>query len=263
MKASTLLNLLAVRHSGDLFVSECKNGPTQGVAKGSMVRLDAWAMKRSWSNPHTYGYEIKVSRSDFLGDNKWHRYLELCSHFSFVSPVGVIKKNELPPEVGLIVPTKNGNKLLTKKKAPRRDVTLPEDLFRYVLMCRASIGRGEMDFESKREFWESWLEEREISREVGRRCSRALRKEIQSKVTDARIENDRLKSQLVHLENVKKLCDALNINPAFVTSRVLESKVANETETEVVPRRIHRALERVEALVDSVMMEIRHMEGNQ
>jgi len=47
-------------------------------------------------------YEIKSSRGDFLCDAKWERYLNYCTHFSFVAPAGSIFRWELDRNVGLI-----------------------------------------------------------------------------------------------------------------------------------------------------------------
>jgi hypothetical protein len=47
-------------------------------------------------------YEIKSSRGDFLCDAKWERYLDYCTHFSFVAPAGAIFRWELGRNVGLI-----------------------------------------------------------------------------------------------------------------------------------------------------------------
>jgi len=91
--ARELLDLLLVKHAQDVCVPECKNGPTW-TAKH--LRLDLWAMKKSWSNPYTYGYEIKASRSDFLQDEKWLNYLPYCNYFSFVCLPGLIEPEELP-----------------------------------------------------------------------------------------------------------------------------------------------------------------------
>ena len=48
------------------------------------------------------GYEIKVSRGDFLGDQKWKEYLPWCMELYFACPRGLIKKEEIPPQIGLI-----------------------------------------------------------------------------------------------------------------------------------------------------------------
>ena len=47
-------------------------------------------------------YEIKSSRGDFLSDGKWEKYLDYCTHFSFVAPAGAIFRWELARGVGLI-----------------------------------------------------------------------------------------------------------------------------------------------------------------
>ena len=212
--ASDLLKLLAVRHSKDLFIAECKSGPSQDVPKGQLVRLDAWAMKRSWSNPHTFGYEIKVSRSDFMQDEKWHKYLDLCSHFSFVCPPGVIDRDELPQEVGLIVSTTNGCRLLTKKKAPLRDVVIPESLWRYILMCRTNITEKEFSSRNNLEFWQNWLEHRELSHDVGRRVSKSLGETILVKQYAIEQENASLQMKIEGLQKVERLCKEIGVNPS-------------------------------------------------
>jgi hypothetical protein len=47
-------------------------------------------------------YEVKSSRTDFLRDGKWEKYLDYCTHFSFVAPAGAIFRWELARGVGLI-----------------------------------------------------------------------------------------------------------------------------------------------------------------
>jgi len=63
-------------------------------------RIDAFYLRVH--DKTTKGYEIKVSRSDFLGDDKWDNYLKYCNYFYFVAPKGLIGKHELPDGVGLI-----------------------------------------------------------------------------------------------------------------------------------------------------------------
>ena len=63
-------------------------------------RIDLFYFKR-WDR-QTKGYEIKVNRSDFLNDKKWQEYLKFCTWFSFIAPLGIIKKEELPNKIGLV-----------------------------------------------------------------------------------------------------------------------------------------------------------------
>lgn len=67
-----ITDLLIARHAGDVFVPECKNGSTWETyySDQRLLKLDGWAMKKSWKNPCMTGYEIKVDRSDFLNDEK-------------------------------------------------------------------------------------------------------------------------------------------------------------------------------------------------
>jgi len=48
------------------------------------------------------GFEVKISRSDFLSDRKWPNYLPYVNYFYFATPPGLIKPEELPPEIGLL-----------------------------------------------------------------------------------------------------------------------------------------------------------------
>ena len=174
VSAIELERLLAKRHSEDIYVPECKDGPTQ-TGTGHL-RLDAWAMRKSWSRPCMWGYEIKVSRSDFVGDNKWTGYLPLCNEFYFVCPRGVIEPMELPPDVGLLWASKTGNKLFSKRKAVRRDIEFPSQLVTYILMCRAKIQRNEINHD-KAAHWQAWLAERDEHRNLGRRVAIGMAEE--------------------------------------------------------------------------------------
>jgi len=47
-------------------------------------------------------FEFKVNIQDFKNDNKWHNYLNYCNTLTFISPYGMIIKEDLPKEVGLM-----------------------------------------------------------------------------------------------------------------------------------------------------------------
>lgn len=144
MTAKDIKKLLAKRHRYDVFVPECKDGPTMWNNQGDPGhrRMDAWAMKKSYTQPRAICYEIKVSRVDFLRDDKWHHYLPYCNEFYFVCPPDLIDKSELPEGTGLIYTSKKGTSLVTKKKALWRDVRIPESLYKYILFSRADIIDG-------------------------------------------------------------------------------------------------------------------------
>lgn len=140
---------LAAKHHGDIFVPECNNGPT-----GSQYRrIDAWVMNRSWARLTYTGYEIKISRSDFLQDKKWVEYLPMCHQLYFVTPRGLVTKSEIPPECGFAELV--GNRILTRKLAPRRNIEHPVQVLQYIMMSRATISKS--DANQNRQFWEQWL----------------------------------------------------------------------------------------------------------
>jgi hypothetical protein len=128
----SILNILAKKHTRDIFVPHCKTGPWEGRAI-----LDAWVMPKSWVKP-IIGYEVKISRSDFQRDQKWMNYLEYCNLFFFVTPWGLIDPKEVPEEAGLIWTTKTGQGIRYKKCAQSRWWHgIPQSVFMYVLMWRS------------------------------------------------------------------------------------------------------------------------------
>jgi len=98
--------------------------PTDFDAEPDSARLDAWAAACSWATPRYFGYEVKVSRSDFLADDKWPRYLTATTYFSFVCPWGLIGLDEIPDGIGLICMNQAGTGLVTRRKPLYRK--LPE-----------------------------------------------------------------------------------------------------------------------------------------
>ena len=141
-----ILNVLASKHTRDIFVPHCKTGPSYGFSNHCVCGrkypsfgfiLDAWVMPYSWTKP-IIGYEVKVSRNDFRRDRKWMGYLQYCNLFYFVCPWGLIGLGQVPEEAGLIYLTKTGVGIRYMKRAPSRWWhTIPQGIFQYVLMWRA------------------------------------------------------------------------------------------------------------------------------
>jgi len=94
------------------------------------------------------GFEFKVSRADFLTEirtEKWKKYLSFCHTFSFVCPKGLINKNEVPKNAGLLwITTVNEHYGYTERKhdfpmgfwikRPRFLGEIPEDEFRKIVL---------------------------------------------------------------------------------------------------------------------------------
>jgi len=135
---------------------------------GGAPRLDAWAMRRSWTRWTTWGYEIKVSRGDFLKDEKWREYLSACHSFSFVCPSGLIQPSEIPEVAGLLWASKTGNRLYTKKKALDREIDSPVQVLVYLLMCRSRIVPTMYEAgNDKRDFYRQWAAQKAEDRRLG------------------------------------------------------------------------------------------------
>lgn len=188
------------------------------------------------------GYEIKVSRSDFLSDQKWHLYLNLCNVFYFAAAPGIIQEGELPDGVGLMVLQGQGNgvRMITKKKAAYRQVEIPENLFRYVLMCRAKIGA---DHGSAFERAKAFLSEKEEREKVGL----AVRYQTRELMDKIRSENADLKKLHEKYEDVRKVLQELGIRNIDRSWRIeSEIKEAIERKRALLTPELLRQLESAE-----------------
>lgn len=215
MIARDLVRLLKVKHSGDVFVEECKDGPTHTTEHR---RIDAWAMAKSWAHPRVSGYEVKISRGDFLQDTKWPDYLPMCNELYFVCPTGLIQPPELPTGVGLLWASKTGTKLYTKKKATYRDVTIPEEVFRYILMSRTHITGEDPAWGSKREYWERWLEDQKFDWDFGRHVGKTLAARVRTEIEVVRSENERLRRQMETYDAIQGMLKALGLEADNVST---------------------------------------------
>lgn len=227
MNAGIILNALKTKHSEDVFIPECKTGPTQ---IGSHMRLDAWIMKKSWTKPLVVGYEIKVSRRDFIGDEKWVHYLPFCNEFYWVCPYNLIKPNEVSDDVGLMYVSDNGSRVYTKKKAKYRDIKIPENIWRYILMSRVNIHKpGEYNTVGSKEYWERWLVDQNIDREFGRRVGKRINQIIKEKISSIEQENKELRLRIEGYEDIRSLLKSMGLDPdsfwkGTVERRIRESK---------------------------------------
>lgn len=222
--AKDIEGLLAARHSKDVFVPQCKTGPTQ-CAHGLLI-MDVWTMAKSWAHPLVTAYEIKVSRSDFVNDNKWRGYLDYCNSFYFVCPPKLIQPEELPKDTGLLWVSSTGTKLLTKRKAPYRDVPIPEDLYRYILMCRMRTGP---DKEETVDYWHKWLMDKNARHVLGRSVSKALQVRLAEQVSRVTERQEEIERKIAVYERVQKICEDLGIDhdyPWAIESRIKQAVAA-------------------------------------
>lgn len=188
MDSKKIISLLKERHHEDVFIEECYCN-----AYGTF-RMDAWCMAGYWSKRRAIGYEIKVSRSDFVNDNKWRNYLDCCNEFYFVCPFGLIQPEEIPFDVGLCWVSKTETMIKIKRKAPHRPAIIPEGLWFQIIKNRMSVIKNSMF--KKQDYWKAWLKEREINSEFGRQVSESIRKTVREKIETVQMENAKFRALL-------------------------------------------------------------------
>ncbi len=102
-----VIQLMARNTWGGIYIPEFTYGN---------YRIDAAIVetKKRWVR----GFEIKVTRADFLRDEKWQNYSEFVSSLSLICPEELIQPEEIPKPFGLVwVDESNG---VTWKKRPKR-----------------------------------------------------------------------------------------------------------------------------------------------
>lgn len=257
--ARDIVALLAIKHASDVFVPECKNGPTHSA---SHLRMDAWAMARSWKHPKIVAYEVKVSRSDFLQDDKWRGYLPYCNELYFVCPQKLIAPEELPGDIGLMVPSANCTRLYTKRKAVYRDIMINEDVLRYVLICRAKVTEDTSHDKCDQSVrWAEWLAHRKYTKDLGHRVGRALREVISEQITKAGDENRRLKEENNDLCSVRDTLQQLGFDGHIPGSWSVESRVENLRKT--VPPKLKGDLNNAKRNIEAMQEALAELESEE
>ncbi len=199
--ARDICELLRVKHGGEPFETELTIGP------GGGPRLDAWAMRRSWTRGGTFGYEIKVNRGDWLQDQKYEEYREYVNYFYIVCPWGVVEPQEVPHGVGLMYVTRTGSRLLTKRKPARRPV---DSVAQVVLFKGLLINRFQVDENrgtNNRDYWTAWIKRKAEDQELGHRVGRRIAQKY------ARMESELLlaQKQVEKVEAYRAVLDELHV----------------------------------------------------
>lgn len=183
---------LAEKHYKDFFLTEVKSGPTQIARLGDLKILDGLAIRKSWTSPCFTGYEVKVSRSDFLRDAKFYTYEELVNCLYIVCPKGMIDRTELPESVGLMYYDPEKKTIITKKKSIFRKIEYTPEMLLYIIYSRLENDRYPF-FSDKQEYYKAYLQ--------GKRDNRDLAYAIKSKLV---MDNARLERELDELLGFKR-----------------------------------------------------------
>lgn len=184
---------LAKKHYKDFFLTECKDGPTW--ASSDMRILDGLAIRKSWASPCFTGYEVKVSRSDFLRDAKFYTYESIVNCLYIVCPKGMIERTELPESVGLIYYNPETKALTTKKKAIWRKIEYSADMLMYIIYSRLDSDRIPF-YSNKQQYFKDWMANKAEMRSFGHAVGSKMAKRISE-----------LESDLSRVQNSKKRLD--------------------------------------------------------
>lgn len=176
LRADEVLVAVARRHTKDLFLTEVKTGPTLTAPQGQLHRIDALAVARSWTHPLVTGYECKISRQDWVRDDKWHSVLGDCHSFYIACPWGVVVPEEVPPDVGLIWVRSTGS-LSVRRKAVYRDIALPALLLYYVALARIDSDRHPF-FSSRRDALRAGVSDKASRRDLAEAVGGAIRRSL-------------------------------------------------------------------------------------
>lgn len=113
-----------------LVFRECKLGSEW--INGGVPIADVLTLQTRYRDPMPTIYEVKVSRGDFLSDirgEKWRKYLPLSSRLYFAVPLGVVGKDDVPAECGLITYSPERRTWRTAKAAPVREVRYTDEVW--------------------------------------------------------------------------------------------------------------------------------------
>lgn len=175
--AKEIKEALADYNPKDFFLTECKTCSTYFPDPQGMLKFDGVGIRKSYTRPCITGYEIKVSREDFERDFKWHLYLNYCNEFYFVCPAGLLKKEELPDNVGLIWYYPDSKKLMVRKKALWREIEEPVGMYRYIIISR--LDRERIPFyEDRAEYARDYLADKLAKERLGREFGSRLAKDL-------------------------------------------------------------------------------------
>lgn len=198
---------LAKYHPKDFFISECKTCSTYFPDPQGLLIFDGIGITKSYTAPCVTGYEIKVSRSDFQRDNKYHLYLQYCNEFYFVVPAGLLKKEEIPDNMGLIYYYPESGSLKKKKKAQYRQIEEPVGIYKYIIYSRIDQDRTPF-FDNRMEYAKAYLENKGNKEYIGKKLGSKMAQEL----SDAYRRLDELKNQEEMLNLANDLIKVMNDN---------------------------------------------------
>jgi hypothetical protein len=177
--------------------------PTGGDVNGNL-RFDAITLARYHNGFDVTGYEVKVSRSDFLRDAKLHLYPQYVNAMTLVCPRGMVDRKELPDGYGLMWYEPESGSLRYRRK-PEHDLARDTHQIRDSIIARLAFGSAPSRYGRYEDAREYVQQKREL-KNIGRLFGTMLAKRVDelSRATDTgyqeRLERDYQK--LRQLENI-------------------------------------------------------------
>lgn len=168
------------------FYTEIDAGPD---ALGRSFRLDGVNLRVSGNSMladvkgmFVQGFEIKVSRSDFLRDSKWNLYWDYVNTLTLVCPKGMVKPNEVPEKFGLMYYNPD-SKTLRYKRQPSINENADSSSVKDSILVRLFYGMlndgkfkdyGQKRYESAKEY----IDEKNNKKDVGKMFGTKMAKRI-------------------------------------------------------------------------------------
>ncbi len=253
--AADINKALALRHSKEFFITECKNGQTW--YGNQLYKFDAVAIYKSWAHPKIIGYEVKVSRGDYMGDNKFIGYMQYFHEFYLVTPTELIDRLEVPTDAGLIYFNPKTGSLTTKKKAIYRSIEVSADMLMYIIMNRLDEERIPF-YSSKAEMFKDWLN--------CKTSNRTLAGLVRTKLVQ---ENARLDSELNAIQrtvllsdNIQEKYDAmLKVMRKHDLNTYCPDEVLDKALALICPAWVAGAVTRLKREIDALSEKLKNVES--
>ncbi|WP_053431755.1 MmcB family DNA repair protein [Halalkalibacterium halodurans] len=209
VRADLIKRALSKKHHQDFFLTEVKNGPTHFASE--LAIIDALAIKKSWAKPCITGYEVKVSRQDFLNDSKWPVYKDMCHRFNFACPKGLISPDEVPEDVGLIWFNPETGALYTRKKSKFREIEMHADMLYYILMSRVQSDRHPF-FSDEREEIEAFMQDKTHRRYLANVYENKLAKQAEQAIKEAEQKENEAEKVMENARRFERVVEIMKNN---------------------------------------------------
>lgn len=134
-------------------------------------RPDVYCVNKSFTKFCPVSYEVKVHYSDFRGDvtsGKWQSYLKFSQAVIFAAPKGLINKDELPSNCGLILRSETGWRVA--KRPVLNHVNIPATVYQKLIID----GVERFTDINKPKYFNEWVELDRRKKYIGERFGKVI-----------------------------------------------------------------------------------------